>query len=551
MKKFLKSSLLLLMAAAVLIGCTACTGQSGQDPMDMIPESTGGKDVARAKAADNVFSLNVNTKYSLNPLIATDHSNQLICSLVYENMLEVDNDFEAIPAVITEWKCSEDAKLWTFTVGEGHTFHDGSPVTPKDLRYSMDRAISSDRYSGRFSSIQGTSHTEDSLIIALGVPDTQFYKLMNLPIMKAGSFNDTPPIGSGPYTFNEDMTELVKWEDYQTKKLPVDKIYLKEYPEAESKIIAFEDSVLDLVINDPSSYTSLGFASTNEVHKYATTNLHFVAFNEKSPLGAMNSFRVAMQYAFDRDYFVELLHGNAVASAVPMYPSCKDYPQQMNKDLRYDLEKCRNIIESIGFKDYDEDGYLEMMESNPDDIQLTFLVCSGSTAKDGVVNRFASDMDSLGIKVLVEELPWENYMKALQDGYIEKGNKDKGIKKKEFDMYYGEVKLRNNFDLTELLQVRPEPKKKDEPLITTNINFTHSKDPAFEEYIKSYLAAGDLARADAYRKLCEYISLSTGSLISIGFEKHQIISHRGVVKGIDANAGNPLYNFENWEINLD
>ena len=74
----------------ILLCCAACSapGTSGnKDPYSLIPESTGGKDVERAKAADEVFSLNSNSKYSFNPLISTYHCNQLVCSLVYENML--------------------------------------------------------------------------------------------------------------------------------------------------------------------------------------------------------------------------------------------------------------------------------------------------------------------------------------------------------------------------------------------------------------------------------------------------------------------------------
>ena len=537
MKRIFVKICAVIMAAAVLMSLTACESGS-KDPMDAIPNSSAGRDITRAKAADDVFSLNINRKYSLNPLIATDHSNQLICSLVYENMLELGNDFNVIEGagIINDYTVSEDGRLWTFYIDEGHVFHDGSPVTGGDLRYSLDRAISSDRFQGRFSSIQGTSHADDKLIVALGIPDTQFYKLLNIPVIKSGSFNDNPPMGSGPYAINEECTELTAYEGYKSyRTLPVEKVYLKEYPEADTKIIAYEDSLIDVVINDPSSYSSLGFASTNEVHKYATTNMHFVAFNEERPLAQMNTFRVAMQYAFDRDYFVELLQGNAVASAIPMYPTCDIYPDQLNNELRYNPDRCKNILESVGIKDYDEDGMLELMEGSSEDITLHFLVCSGSSAKGGVVNRFAQDMEKIGIKVIVHELPWNDYITALQEGKLEKD---------DYDMFYGEVRLRNNFDLTELLQVRDEDNE------LTNMNFTKSKDDSFLTYINSYLAAPDMGRDEAYQALCEYISRSTGAFITIGFEMNQIITHRGVIKGINANAGNPLFGFENWEIDL-
>lgn len=527
-----------LLAAAMLLGLSACSGESDGSDENIIPESSGGKEISRSAAADKVFSLNSNSNYSFNPLIATNHANQLICDLVYENMVVLDNNFELVEGagVIVSGTPNEDGTVWEFKIEPGHTFHDGSPVTARDLSYSLGAAIYADRYKGRFSSFKGASATDEVLQVSLGIGDMQFIKLLDIPIIKSGSYGEKRPMGSGPYTYNEDGTALVAYEGYHSyDTLPVDTIYLKEYQTADSIISAFEDSLIDVVQNDPSSYTNLGFASTNETHSFATTNMHYVAFNEDGGLTQSALFRVAMQYAFDREYLVELLNGNGVATAIPMYPTCSFYPSRMAENLSYNLETCVRILESAGVKDYDEDGLMEYMAGTPQDISLTFVVCSDSSAKGGIVRRFQEDMESIGITVNVQELTWENYLKALDEG--------------EFDMYYGEVRLRNNFDLTELLQVRDEDE--DEGNTATNMNFTNSRDSAFEGYINEYLKAGDAGRFNAYQTLCNYICNETGSLITIGFEKHQLITHRGVVKGINANMGNPVYNIADWEIFLD
>lgn len=540
MRERILKTLALLLSAALLLSCGACSGSRNEDPMSKIPESTGGRDVVRSAAADNVFSLNSNSRYSLDPFIATNHANQLICCLVYENMVELDNDFVVHPNVISRAEPNQDGTLWTFYIAEGHVFHDGSPVTPRDLRYSLERAIWADRYRGRFSSFKGASHTDEYLQVSLGVGDMQFNKLMNIPVVKYGTCGqtDTPPIGSGPYTFNEDKTELHAYEGYPGyATLPLDTIYIKEYQTAESTISAFEDGLIDVVINDPSSYTNLGYASTNETHTYATTNMHYVAFNQTSSVCMMAYFRVAMQYAFDRAYLVELLQGNGVASPIPMYPTVAEYPQELADDLGYNLELCRSVLENAGLRDYDEDGLLEVAAGSNQELNLRFVVSSDSSAKGGVAHRFAEDMASLGLTVTVVELTWSEYMKALEEG--------------DFDMYYGEVKLRNNFDLTELLQTRVKADKDGKGgNEATNINYTNSSDPLVEQYINNYLIAGDTTRASAYETLCQYITGNTGAFVTLGFERQQIITHRGVARGIDANAGNPLYDFQNWIIDL-
>ena len=380
----------------------------------------------------------------------------------------------------------------------------------------------------------------NELIIALGIPNKQFIKLLNVPVVKVGTNGDVHPMGSGPYMYNEEGTQLLAFNGYNGyENLPVDVIYLKEYSTAEDIIAAFEDSYVDVIINDPSSYTNLGYASSNEIRAFPTTNMHYIAFNETSDSCRYNNVRAALQYAFDREYLAnEMLHGNGVASAVPMYPTCTAYPTALADSLAFDLEKCRMILQNFGLKDADDNGMFDSM-SGVGDLTFTMILCSDSSAKAGMAQKFAQDMRTIGITVKIYELSWEDYLKALEDGELEISEN----RTVDYDMYYAEVKLRNDFDMTELLQVRDEDNEK------TNINFTNSHDSSYETYINNYLAATDAARATAYYAFCYYLS-QNATIIPLGFEKQQIITHRGVIKGVDANAGNPLYGFPNWEIDL-
>ena len=556
-----KKFICLLLAVSVLFSA-GCTLPGTGIQSDEIPDSTEGKDLTMSDAADNVFSLNCNTNYSFNPLIATNHSNQLVCSLVYENMVELDNNFEVIPNVITEWSYSDDAATWTFKIDTTKTFHDGTPVTAKDLRYSLDKAINSDRFSGRFRYYGGGSQqSDDTLNVYLTAGDTQFIKLLNIPVIKYGTYDEKFPTGSGPYSFvletveDEPATETKAAKTHQHplrleaysgyagyEDLPVDTVYLKEYTDAETIIDAFEDSLIDAVINDPSSYTNLGYAATNEIRTYATTNMHYVAFNQESDIAANAGFRYAMQFAFDRAYLEDLLNGNAVAASVPMYPTCADYPETLASNLEYNLETCRRILENNGIQDYDDDGWLEYMNAGQD-IEIKLILCSDSSAKAGIANRFASDMASIGLKVTVSELTWTDYYNAITDyvNLTKEQKEDEDFEEIEYDMYYAEVKLRNDFDISELLMPNDDNH-------WGSINYTHSSDTGYETYIYNYLASGDQSRKQNYYSFAEYILTTNPFFTVIGFEKQQLITHRGAVKGVDPNIGNPLYNFINWEI---
>ncbi|MCR5136443.1 MAG: ABC transporter substrate-binding protein [Oscillospiraceae bacterium] len=541
MKRFF-CLLLALCALLTLCGC----GRKDADEEQEFGNTTG-RDLVRVQLADNVFSLNSNPNYSHNPFVATNHSNQLICDLIYENMVEVDEDFKAVPSVIGSWQPNDDMTVWNLYMDteHEHNFSDGDPVTPKDLVYSIGYAIYNDRFRGRFASFKGASYTDDGMQVTLGIGDSQFVKLLNIPVIKTGTFEveaGVPPIGSGPYMYDDERLTLLANPYYpDSKNLPLQEIYLQEFTDAEGTLSAFEDGYIDVAVNDPSSYTSLGYASSNEIHSFPTTNYHYIMFNEESTFGKSTAFRIAMQYAFDRDYLPELLGGNAVASAVPLYPTVDYYPQTLADSIRYNLEVCRAVLQSAGIADTDGDGRLEYAAAGGSGrFEVTIMVCADSSAKAGIVNRFKDDMKSIGMTVNVEELPWEEYLTALEKGFFESGNREV-----TWDMYYGEVKLRNNFDLTELLQVRNENNARG------NLNYSRSRDTSIVDRISAYLRATDAMRPIAYHDLCEYITRTNGNLISIGFEKQQIITHRGAVKGLDPNIGNPLYDFAHWTIILE
>lgn len=543
MKHRIKQGLALLCAMGLLLGLAGCGVTGSGRERGVVPESTSGKDVMKADAVDQVFTLNSNPKYSFRPTVATNHANQLVCDLIYENMLELDNNFEVIEGsgLITSWSVNAEGTAWTFMIDTTHVFHDGSPVTGNDLRMSLENAIHADRFAGRFASVQGVGYDKDRMVVTLGIPNTQFYKLLNIPVCKAGTFGDDHPIGSGPYTWDpEEENKLIAFDGYPNyESLPVKEIYIQQLTEAADILSAFEDGVIDVVVNDPSSITNLGYASTNEKRSFYTTNMHFIAFNEETILGRYSNVRSALACAVDRDFFEELTKGNGVGTPIPMVPTVDIYPSAMANAHGYDMERCLRILNNYGISDFDEDGRLELATGSAQEMTMVMIVPADSSVKAGMAHRFAEDLAQIGFTIEVRELTWAEYTKALEDGYITEKNEEKT----PFDIYYGEVKLRNDFDLTELLQVRSKENE------STNINYTRSTDRTFESKINAYLAANDATRAQRYEELCQYL-LDTGTLIPVGFEKQEIFSHRGVIKGVDPNAGNPMYNFANWEIDL-
>ena len=518
-----KKTAALLCAAVMMLSLAGC----GSDTPDEIKGQSAGKELKQTTAADDVFTLNYNSEYSMNPLVATSTSNQIVCNLIYENMIEVDNNFNPIPNVITSWT-TEDGRLWTFTVAEDRYFHDGTKLTAYDVAYSLQSAMNSDRYKGRLYCIGGCSaNDQKSFNVSLYKPDMLFPALLTIPVIKDGSYGAAYPQGSGPYSYIKKQNMLSAFKKYYAyDSLPLKTIYLAEYTGVDTIIAAFEDSLIDVVMNDPSAPTNLGYGAKNEIRGINTTNLHYIAFNMYSRIFSNDAMRNIVTLAIDREAVVqEQFGGYALATTQIISPDSDYYSLSVDVQNRYNLEKIPGVLKNMGLKDYDGDGILDMKTSDEELIpmEINFLICPSSSVKATVARQFQSDMEKLGIKVNITELSFNAYKKA-----VEKGN---------FDMYYGEVRLGADFDPSRLVGSGGK------------LNYGGVMDTKLDEYISAYLSADDEGRYTAAENMSAYLA-NKAYIVPICYEKHQMITHRGLIEGIMVNENNPLYNFQNWQISF-
>lgn len=522
MKKRLRQRLLLLLAAVMLLSCFGCGKQEA-------PPETGGSDPQQEEInskSDGRFTLNYNATAGMNPYATDNIWNQVAGQLVYETLTEVSESFTAEPRLFTEWT-TEDGTEWVFTVDTTRVFHDGHVLTAQDAAYSIECARESDLYGARLKAIEEVAAQEDGTVkITLSSANTQLPVLLNIPVIENNAMGSTYPYGTGPYRYGDGYTSLVQYADHpDAASMPVDTIYLETFSSMEDVIDAFDDERLDLVLNDPTSDVDLSFSSVNETRQYSTTNLQYVGFNTNSSFFLNSSYRNALSCAIDRAYVVSLLDDAAVASALPVHPVSALYNEQLATSMEYDLDACRAALDQCKVVDYDGDGQREFMsnETTVQDIRLTFVVCSDSAEKTAMARKIAEDLESLGLPVTVKALGWDDYCKALSD--------------RKFDLYYGEVKLTADFDLSSLLRAGGQ------------MNYGGVTSSGYSDVIKAYLAAPESERQTSCDAMLQYIA-ENAPILPVCFEKHEVCTHRGAVGGFAPTQYNIFHNLTNWTIDL-
>jgi len=529
MRNKLKRSVAVVLAVMLALSAAGCKKADDTEQTDPDAELSIDPNASTVsiKAQDHLFALGYDGDYTMDPITTTSSANALVDCLVYEFAVEVDRAFNPVPNLITAWE-TENGYSWFFTVDTTVTFHDGSTLSASDVAYSINRARQSDTYGTRLNKIWGVSAMdEETVMITLSDTNYMFPRLLNIPVVKNENI-DGLPIGTGPYVFSEDLTQLTAYQGYRNaNQIPIDVIYLHENSGPEQTISDFSTSVIDLVVNDPTGLSRLGYGANNETRYFTTTNMQFIGMNLKSEFTCYDSYRYALNFAVDRAYIVDtILSGSAVEASLPICPDSPLYNTDLASHYAYDLEICRSRLEAAGVQDYDDDGWLEyQLPGGYAKVDLDFVVCSDNTDKVKAAQKIAADLESIGIGVTVRQLSWDEYTFSIVNGL--------------YDMFYGEIKLTADFNLTDMLTTKGLK------------NFYGIDDANYYEYIHSYLSAEtDDVRQQACDTMCQYIA-EHNPIVPICFEKQQVLTHRDVVSGIEATQYNVFYNLQNWEIRMD
>ncbi|MCD8375064.1 MAG: hypothetical protein LUC20_08255, partial [Oscillospiraceae bacterium] len=122
------------------------------------------------------------------------------------------------------------------------------------------------------------------------------------------------------------------------------------------------------------------------------------------------------------------------------------------------------------------------------------------------------------------ELGYDDYVNCLLEG--------------DYDFYYGEIRLTPDWSLLSLLDSEQD------------VSYSHVVDSQYAELIKAYLGADDASRYELYQEALRYV-MENGAIVPICFERRQILTHRGVVSGINATQYDLFNRFQDWTITFD
>ena len=213
---------------AIVLGTAACSSGSGSSSSSSAAAS-GSATSAAPTPSDSIvrggtlqFAVtDANSSETLDPAISAVTDDAAICATLYEGLVRYNSNWELIPMLADSWEVSPDAKTWTFTLREGATFHDGTPVTPQDVIYSIGRNLDPElgsaitaRLSDSLDASGMSAPDAKTVKFALKRPDSLFGLVVGARqgfIVKDGTTDFSKGIGTGPFTLVS-FTPGTGWE---------------------------------------------------------------------------------------------------------------------------------------------------------------------------------------------------------------------------------------------------------------------------------------------------------------------------------------------------
>ncbi|WP_280270152.1 ABC transporter substrate-binding protein [Nocardia wallacei] len=287
----------------------------------------------------------------------SNESDFLIASLIYEPLTVPGVDPTVQPRLAAAWSADAAQRRWVFTLAEGATFHDGSPVTAEDVVWSLRRL----REVGGESKMP-VARPDDiaadgpgRVVVTAAAPNTQIPVLVRLMTftVKQGTTDFSNAVGSGPFrleSYRQGNARLVRNDSWHGPRPRLEAIEVTMFDNVDALSNAVVGGQVDLASNVGAiaGRTAAGRGDLQVVRRPNDTAVAIAMRTADGPF-ADPRVRTALRLAADRDALVAQAFSGygSVANDVlgtgdPEY--AKDIPQR-----RRDPDRARALLAEARF----------------------------------------------------------------------------------------------------------------------------------------------------------------------------------------------------------
>ncbi|WP_111719048.1 ABC transporter substrate-binding protein [Homoserinimonas sp. OAct 916] len=390
---------LLAATALVVTGCSATADPAASTPAGDAGPVLGG-DLVIARAGDVITMNSTASQFNNNSIY--------VFQQLGESLFTVSADGQDLePLLATGYTVSEDGLTYTVKLREGVNFSDGTPMTAKDVKFSIDQDTATAETGWGYvnAAIKEVKVVDDSTVEfdlkyqwAPIIADLSMFSNAIIPENYGGKTVDEfyeSPIGTGPFMWGEwkkgQSLTLVKNPNYwQSGKPYLDSVTWNVVPDANTRKLQLQGGQIDInTTPDWSSFAELGSTPGLKVDAFPSTQHDFVEINQQRAPFEDVHVRRAIAFAIDRAALVDaVLFGNGEPANSLLSPGTPFYDKNAT-GIQYDVEQAKAEL---------------AMSSQPNGFSTTLLIRSGDANRASVAQIMQDQLKEIGITIEIKQL---------------------------------------------------------------------------------------------------------------------------------------------------
>lgn len=391
----------------------------------------------RAKSNVFVVALSDNLK-TIDPIgsPSVDAASERVRTLMFNSLVKKDEKFDYVPELASNIQRSDDGLVFTFTMRDGVTFHDGRPFTSADAKYTLDTVLAS-TFAKAASFFEGAGATKTAYVKSVEAPDPHTLiirlnkqwtgllpNLVPIAIIPSGSYESqkTHPLGTGPFKFKsydqvQQVVDLEANQNYYDGAPQIQLMRARAISESNTMQAELQSGRVDIAplatSLSPDAIKALGQYPNLSVHQFEGSNLNLLTFNTaEAPLDNVK-VRQAIAYAIDRESMIRDLIQGQGAIAHSILPEAS-WAYAKPQTYQFDPNKAKQLLDEAGFRDPDGDGP-QMRWSKP----LLFRISGSSAAARQYAGVIQNYLKNVGVPVTIETSEFTTMLDQLRYGQFQ------------------------------------------------------------------------------------------------------------------------------------
>ncbi len=272
---------------------------------------------------------------NLDPRVGLDAQSERIDNLIFDDLLARGDDLNVAPGLAERWE-APDPITYIFHLHRGVRFHDGRPLTSRDVKWTFDSLLQGKVRSTKAAVYRFVDRIEvpDDSTVIFRMKEADATLLWNLSdgaigIVPEGSGDEMTrqPIGSGPFRFVSAETDrevlLERNDNYWGEKAKLDRVRFAVVPDETTQALELRKGSGDIAINSltPDTVLTLAKESNLAVERSPGTRLAYLAFNLRDSILKDVRVRQAIACALDRRPMIDYLWRGQAQPARSVLPT--------------------------------------------------------------------------------------------------------------------------------------------------------------------------------------------------------------------------------------